>query len=296
MDPRLIDRREFLGRSIAGAAMGGLSGAGLQARRRAVDRVTLGKTPVRPTRLGFGTGTSGGRVQRALGEEGLAALLRHAYDRGVRYIDTAPNYVCFEYLRRALRDLPREELVLLSKVSWTDPRGTVPQIEHIRKTLGTDYLDIVLLHGVTKAGWAADLSRLRDELSEAKAKGLVRAHGLSVHSIPVLREVPAASGWVDVALCRINHTGQYMDGYTGVWKEPGEHAEAVAGIRKVREAGIGVLGMKLCANGDFRTPEEREKSIQFVWKSGLVDAAVIGFKSPAEVDEAIERFDRALNP
>lgn len=291
----LLDRRQFLTRSLAGAAAGGLAGAARQERRSPVDRVALGKTKVRPTRLGFGTGTNGGRVQRALGEEGLAALIRHAYDRGVRYIDTAPNYVCFEYLRRALKGLPREELVILSKVSWTDPKGTVPQLEHIRKTLGIDYVDIVLLHGVTKAGWAADLAKLRDELSEAKAKGLIRAHGLSVHSIPTLREVPAAAGWVDVALCRINHTGQYMDGYTGVWKEPGEHADAVAGIRKVREAGIGVLGMKIYANGDFKTPEEREKSIQFVWKSGLVDATVIGFKSPAEVDEAIERMDRALN-
>lgn len=292
----LLGRREFLARSFAGAAAGGLAGAVRQERRSAVGRVTLGKTKVRPTRLGFGTGTSGGRVQRSLGEEGLAALIRHAYDRGVRYLDTAPNYVCFEYLRRALKDLPREELVILSKVSWTDPKGTVPQLERIRKTLGTDYLDIVLLHGVTKAGWAADLAKLRDELSEAKAKGWIRAHGLSVHSIQTLREVPAAADWVDVALCRINHTGQYMDGYTGVWKEPGEHADAIAGIRKVREAGIGVLGMKLCANGDFKTPEERERSIRFVWGSGLVEATVIGFKSPAEVDEAIERIDRALNP
>ncbi len=292
----IIGRREFIGRSLAGAAaaVGGISCATTQERRTALDRVALGKTKVRITRLGFGTGTNGGRIQRMLGEEGLASLIRHAYDRGVRYIDTAPNYMCFEFMRRALKDLPREELVILAKVSWSDPKGVAPQLEHIRKTLGIDYLDIALLHGVTKAGWAADLAKHRDELSDAKAKGLIRAHGLSVHSIQTLREVPAASAWVDVALCRINHTGQYMDGYTGVWKEPGEHADAVAGIRKVREAGIGILGMKLLANGDFKEAEEREKSIQFVWKSGLVDASVIGFKTPAEVDEAIERIDRAL--
>jgi aryl-alcohol dehydrogenase-like predicted oxidoreductase len=292
-----IGRREFIGKSLAGAAAAilGASGAAAQARRTAVDRVPLGKTPIKITRLGIGTGTNGGRIQRTLGEEGLAALIRHAYDRGVRYIDTAPNYVCFEYMRRALKDLPREELVILSKVSWSDPKGVAPQIENIRKTLGIDTLDIALLHGVTKPDWAADLARLRDELSDAKSKGLIRAHGLSVHSIQTLREVPAASAWVDVALCRINHTGQYMDGYKGEWKEPGEHADAVAGIRKVREAGIGILGMKICANGDFKDAEEREKSIQFVWKSGLVDATVIGFKSPAEVDEAIERIGRALN-
>lgn len=292
-----IGRREFIGRSLAGAAAAihGASCAAAQARKTATDRVPLGKTSIKITRLGFGTGTNGGKVQRMLGEEALAALIRHAYDRGVRYIDTAPNYLCFEYMRRALKDLPREELVILAKVSWSDPKGVAPQLENIRKTLGIDYLDIALLHGVTKAGWAADLSKLRDELSDAKSKGLIRAHGLSVHSIQTLREVPAASAWVDVALCRINHTGQYMDGYTGQWKEPGEHADAIAGIRKVREAGIGILGMKICANGDFKTPEEREKSIQFVWKSGLVDATVIGFKAPAEVDEAIERIERALN-
>jgi len=291
-----LNRREFLGRALAGAAaLGGASCASVQARRSAVDRVPLGKTKIRITRLGIGTGTNGGRIQRTLGEEGLASLIRHAYDRGVRYIDTAPNYMVFEYMRRALRDLPREELVILAKVSWSDPKGVAPQLEHIRKTLGIDYLDIALLHGVNKAGWAAELVKYRDELSDAKSKGLIRAHGLSVHSIQTLREVPAASAWVDVALCRINHTGQYMDGYTGQWKEPGEHADAMAGIRKVREAGLGILGMKILANGEFKTAEEREKSIQFVWKSGLVDATVIGFKSAAEVDEAIERIDRALN-
>ncbi len=289
-----IPRREFLGRALAGAAaMGSASCAAVQARRTAVDRVPLGRSKIQITRLGIGTGTSGGRVQRTLGEEGLAALVRHAYDRGVRYIDTAPNYLCFEYMRRALQGLPREELVILSKVSWSDPKGVAPQLDHIRKTLGTDYLDIVLLHGVTGSNWAADLASRRDELSEAKAKGIVRAHGLSVHSIQTLREVPACA-WVDAALCRINHMGHIMDGYTGKWKEPGEHKDAVAGIRKVHEAGIGVIGMKLCGNGDFKEAEEREKSIQFVWKSGLVDASVIGFKSAAEVDEAIGRIDRAL--
>jgi hypothetical protein len=53
--------------------------------------------------------------------------------------------------------------------------------------------------------------------------------------------------------------------------------------------------MKLIGEGQFTTPEDREKAMKFVMGLGCVDAVTIGFKSPAEIDESIERMERALN-
>lgn len=292
-------RREFVrglaaGVLTAGAAPAALAGEPAAAKASASDRVQLGNTKVRPTRLGIGTGTNGGSVQRSLGQEAFTKLVRHAYDRGVRYIDTAGNYNIHGMVKNAIQGLPREELVILTKV-WLSQNLDVPKtLERFREELGTDYFDVVLLHCVTKATWPEDLKKHREDLSAAKEKGIVRAVGVSAHGMPGLKAI-AGCEWVEVALIRMNHNGAHMDGSTGKWAEKVDHEAAVAEIKKVRAAGKGVLGMKLCGNGDFKDPEDREKAIQFVFRNKLADAVTIGFKSPAEVDEAIERITRALN-
>jgi aryl-alcohol dehydrogenase-like predicted oxidoreductase len=135
---------------------------------------------------------------------------------------------------------------------------------------------------------------MRDGLSAAKEKGLVRAIGTSNHGLPALREV-AASNWIEVHLTRVNHNGRHMDGPTGKWAEPSDAAAAWAEVKKISESGKAVLGMKLVGNGEFKNADDREKAIQTVMKCPDVSAVTMGFKSPAEIDEAIERINRALN-
>lgn len=291
-------RREFV-QAIAGSVVGfgalpGLAGEAPAPKPSATDRVTLGKTPVRPTRLGIGTGTNGGNTQRSLGPEGFTKLVRHAWDRGVRYIDTAGNYNMHALVKKAIEGLPREELVILTKV-WLSQGLDVPKtLERFREELGTDYFDVVLLHCVMKPTWPEDLKKHRDDLSAAKEKGLVRAVGVSTHGMPGLTQV-AGCEWVEVALLRMNHNGAHMDGPTGKWAEKVDHEAAVAEIKKVKAAGKGVLGMKLVGNGDFPNAEDRQKAVQFVFGHKLADAVTIGCKSPAEVDEALDNITRALN-
>ena len=293
-----MNRREFV-HAIAGSvlALGGaptLAAEKADAKPSATDRVQLGNTKVRPTRLGLGTGTNGGNVQRALGQEAFTKLVRHAHDRGVRYIDTAGNYNMHAMVKNAIQGLPREELVILTKV-WLSQTLDVPKtLERFRKELGTDYFDVVLLHCVMKPTWPEDFKKHREDLSAAKEKGIVRAVGVSTHGMPGLKQI-AGCAWVDVALLRMNHSGTHMDGPTGQWAEKVNHEAAVAEIKKVRAAGKGVLGMKLCGNGDFTSADDREKAIQFVFRNSLAHAVTIGCKSPAEVDEALERITRALN-
>ncbi|HUT35250.1 MAG TPA: aldo/keto reductase [Planctomycetota bacterium] len=293
-----MNRREFV-QAVAGSvlAFGGLpavAGEKAPAKPSATDRVTLGNTKVQITRLGLGTGTNGGRVQRELGQEGFTKLVRHAYDRGLRYIDTADNYKMHPFVKNAIQGLPREELVLQTKV-WLNPTPDIPKcLDRFRQELATDYFDLVLLHCVMKATWPDDFKKHRDDLSAAKEKGIVRAVGVSTHGLTGLRTV-AGCPWVEVALLRMNHDGAHMDGPTGRWAEPGSHAEAVVEIKKIRATGKGVIGMKLCGNGNFKDPDDREKAIQFVFRNKFADAVTIGFKSPAEVDEALDRITRALN-
>lgn len=298
---RGLSRREFLsgagaGLLAAGSGRAGVLGTVAQDRPRlsVTDRVALGRTAVRITRLGLGTGTNGGRIQRELGAEGFTRLVRHAYDRGLRYIDTADAYRMHDLVGRAIKGLPREELVILSKVRIRPDADVSADLDRFRRELSTDYLDIVLLHCAAKAGWPEELRKMRDGLSAAKEKGWVRAVGVSCHGLPALREV-AGCAWVEVCLARINHDGTRMDGPTGAWAEPGDQAAGAAEVKKIHDAGKGVLGMKIMGEGAYKTPEEREKSIRFVVGGRYVDAMTIGFKSTEEIDEAMERIDRALN-
>jgi aryl-alcohol dehydrogenase-like predicted oxidoreductase len=295
-----MTRRDFV-RTLAGAgALLGLPGglfaaeeAKPKGKRTAVDKVTLGKTKVVCSRLAMGTGSNGGQVQRDMGAEGFSALVRHGYDRGVRFVDTADDYGMHGLVGKAIRGLPRDTLTIQTKLQWRRDKDVLAELDRFRKEIGTDYLDIVLLHNTDATGWPEKLERQRDALAAAKEKGIIRAHGVSVHGLPGLREV-ARCKWVDVALLRINHAGRHMDGEKGQWAEPSRFDEATAEIAKIHAAGKAVIAMKLIGNGEFKAAEEREKSIRFVLTRPFVTAVDIGFASPSEIDEAIRRIDGAL--
>jgi predicted aldo/keto reductase-like oxidoreductase len=292
-----LNRRQFLQgtAALAGAALTATSTwlpAAEATKRTATDQVTLGKTGIKLSRLGMGTGSNGGRTQRDLGQEGFTRLVRHAYDQGITYIDTAGNYNIHEMIGKAIKGLPREKLYIQSKLAG-NPGNARERIDEFRQELGTDYLDSLLIHCATKNSWHEDLKRLMDVLLDCQDKKIIRAKGVSCHGLPGLTRA-AQVDWVDVHLVRINHVGRHMDGTTGAWSEASDREKALQEIRTMRQKGRGIIGMKLIGNGEFTSAEEREKSIRYVMQSGLVDAAVIGFKSTAEIDEGIERVNRAL--
>jgi predicted aldo/keto reductase-like oxidoreductase len=259
--------------------------------------VALGDSGVKVTRLAFGTGSHAGKVQRELGQEAFTRLVRHAYDRGIRFFETADAYAeMHERLASALRGLPRDSYRLMTKCrvrETEDPRVT---LDRFRRELDSEYFDIVLLHCVRVADWADQYERLRDGLTEAKQKGIVLAHGASCHGLVPLRAFPASATWLDVALLRVNHDGTRMDTLRTVDSDDrGDVSEVVGHIGTIHGKGVGVIGMKIMGEGQFRTAEQRDASIRFVMKLGTVDAVTIGYKSTAEVDEAIERIDAHLN-
>ncbi len=297
----VLTRRGFLHRTAAAAAglvaaeFSGPGRAQPATKLTAADQVTLGRTGVKLSRLGMGTGSNSGHIQEALGRDGFDRLIRYAYDKGITYFDAAQSYATFEWIGRAIKGLPRERLFIQSKIPG-EPEKVLEAIDRHRKVFDTDYVDSLLIHCMIKDRWTDQWKRIMDGFQEAKEKKWIRVQGVSCHSLPALRSA-TASDWTDVHLVRLNPLGVWMDTPVQDWnaKSDPTHIPAVLGeIKEMRRRGHGVIGMKLIGNGEFQDPQVREKSIRYVMQSGLCDAVVIGFKSLAEIDEAIERIDRAL--
>jgi len=298
MKMKQMKRREFLIGSIAGAS-GLLLGSKLAAAATKPDPnviqtgvktfdpwevVTLGKTSLKVSRVGFGTGMSGGRHssnQVRLGKEKFEGLLKGAYDRGCRLFDCADMYGSHPYIIPALKGVPRDKFTIVSKMTIWDPPAEEKEkplvtIDRFLKELNTDYIDLLLLHCMMAPDWNKTLKPYMDGMSEAKAKGKVRALGVSCHSIDALK-VAAEDPWVESVHTRINATGTDMDGSPD---------EVVPIIRKIHDAGKGVVGMKLIGQGEYRDDRKlREQSADFVFNLGCVNAVVVGFESMVEVKD-----------
>jgi aryl-alcohol dehydrogenase-like predicted oxidoreductase len=291
-----MKRREFLIRSIAG--IGGLmlcpaciSAAGQKsANFDPYERVQLGKTEIMVSRVGFGTGMRGGNRQSnqtRLGKEVFEGLLQASYERGVRLFDAADLYGSHPYIAGALKKMPRKDYAIATKIWWR--RGGIPEqerpsadivVERFAKELATDYIDLVLLHCVVSEKWPDELGEYMNVLAQLKKKGLIRAHGVSCHSLAALQAC-VNEPWVDSVHARINAYGTNMDG-------PPEKVAPV--LKALHEAGKGVVGMKLIGEGSFRdSDEKRDESVRYVLGLGTVNAMVVGFEKIDQVDDFAAR-------
>ena len=296
-----LNRRQFLTSSIAvagGVLLGGRALAAppaLAVPPNPFELVPLGKTGVKVSRIGLGTGMRGGnRVSdhTRLGKETFEALIKAAWDRGVRLFDMADMYGTHPFVAGALKGLPRDQYALVTKM-WTG-KGGLPEperpdadvvVERFRKELATDYIDVVQIHCQMAPDWTDQQKKQMDILETLKAKKIIRAHGASIHSLAAL-EAAAASPWVDVVHVRINAYGDKMDAAP-------EKVAPVVG--KIHAAGKGVIGMKLIGEGLFSTSDEkRDKSVRYVLGLGTVDAMVVGFLKIPEIDDFATRVATAL--
>jgi 1-deoxyxylulose-5-phosphate synthase len=299
MDTNHLSRRQFLERSAGAASALLLTSCSWfrpqsAAKRTAVDQVALGKTGLKLSRLGFGTGSNSGNVQYTLGQENFNTLIRYAYDQGITYLDCAQSYRTFEWMKGAIKGLPREKLFIQSKIPG-QPEKVLEVIDRHRKVFDTDYVDSMLIHCMVKDRWTDQWKRIMDAFDVAKEKKWIRAKGVSCHSLPALRAA-TSSNWTDVHLVRVNPQGAHIDGANEeVWdNQTHDPAPVLAELKTMRAKGHGVIAMKIIGNGDFTKPEDREKSIRFAMNRPELDAVVIGFKSTVEIDEAIQRMNRAL--
>jgi aryl-alcohol dehydrogenase-like predicted oxidoreductase len=289
-------RRDLLKTGFTAAVLAGTGRIQLKAAATgtATDWVTLGKSDVKVTRLAFGTGTMSGRVQRELGQDQFTSLVRYAYDRGIRFFETAESYgEMHKMLGVALKGVPRDSYRLMTKLTTHDGVDPQAKIDELRKLANTEYFDIALLHWQHVASWPTDSIRWQDGILEAQSRKAVIAHGASVHGLPALRQMPD-NKWLEIAMIRMNHKGTAMDGEDYNTSEPGNVSEVVTHVKEVRRSGMGVISMKLVGEGRFTKREDRQAAMKFAFRNAGVDCVTVGYKNTAEVDEAIENLNIAL--
>ena len=286
-------RREFLVRSATAAGAVWLSSQTifkaiaeqtLPQKFSASDVVTLGHTGIKTSRLAMGTGTVGVEHhshQTALGVKGLSDLLLNGYDHGLRFFDAADSYGSHPHVAEALKHVKRDQVTVLTK-SWArDASGMRADLDRFRKELGTDYLDVCLMHCVTEADWTDRYRGAMDVLSEAKQKGIIRAHGCSCHSIDALRAA-AKSPWVEIDLARINPIGAAMDA---------DPATVVSVLKEMKASGKAVVGMKILGQGALRN--RQDEGIKYALSLVLLDAFTIGAENKQEQEDLIRRIAAA---
>jgi 1-deoxyxylulose-5-phosphate synthase len=289
-----MNRRKFL---LAGSA--GFAGAWIGSRVfahtfaapppltkkvAAFDTVELGRTGIQTSRLAMGTGTVGfghHSNQTELGVKGLSDLLLNGYDQGLRFFDSADAYGSHPHVAEALKHVPRDKVTVLSKTFSRDPKSAREDLDRFRRELGIDYIDVCLMHCLTEGDWTERFKGVMDVLSEAKQKGIIRAHGCSCHSIEALRAA-ARSPWVDVDLARVNPIGSHMDASPD---------EVVAVLHQMKASGKGIIGMKILGQGDLRG--RVDDSLRYALSLGVLDAFTIGAESKREQEDLIQRIAAA---
>jgi len=294
-----IGRREFLESMAVGA--GGLV-LGCNGRTRVApapaapttfdpyEMVPLGRTGLKLSRVGIGTGMKGwmrASNQTRLGADGFTKLIRGAY--------VADLYGSHPFFAAAMKGVDRSSYTIVSKIWWkpngipgTDREDADVVVKRFLRELKTSYVDIVQLHCVTSATWPKDLRKQMDLLDALKDKGIIRAHGVSCHSVEAL-EAAAAEEWVDSVHARINPFGAYMDK-----RGPAKVAPA---LKKLHAAGKGVVGMKIIGQGTFRdSDEKRDQSVSYALNLGCIDCLLVGFEKLSEIDDLAARVRKVKRP
>ena len=290
-----MKRRDFILQSIALGApvaamqrrlFGAVSGYSENpVRRHAYDAVPLGPDGLKPSRLAMGTGTSGFRgasdQTRKLGVQGLADLYRFGFDNGLTFWDTADGYGSHPHLKEALKSIPREKVVIMTKSTSKTAKGMRDDIERFRRELGTDYIDLLLLHAVREEDWPVQRRGAMEVINEYKQKGIVKSRGISCHSLPALRQVHAEE-FIDVDLARVNPIGAKMDA---------DPATVVEELCKIKAAGKGVIGMKILGEGVMR--DRVSEALQHALALDCIDCFTIGAENRYELADLIRRIPEA---
>jgi predicted aldo/keto reductase-like oxidoreductase len=289
-----MKRREFIHRTACAAGAAWLNGGtfaqrafaipALSRKFSAADTITLGKTGIQTSLLAMGTGTVGSghhSHQTALGVKGLSDLLLNGYEHGLRFFDSADSYGSHPHVAEALKHVPRDKVTVLTKTWARDPASARADLDRFRRELGTEQIDVCLMHCLTDGDWTDRYKGVMDVLSEAKQKGIIRAHGCSCHSIDALRAATKSS-WVEVHLVRINPVGAYMDS---------DPQTVVSVMREMRAAGKGIIGMKILGQGELRN--RQDEALRYALSLNLLDAFTIGAESKSEQEDLIRRISAA---
>lgn len=282
-----MTRRAFLSRSLVGAGAVSVGSFGLdllepETEKHPSDRILLGPENVEVSRMAMGTGTSGvggsSNQTEKLGVEGLSRLLQKGVERGITFWDSADQYGSHPHLRAALGHVPREDVQILTKTHASTEAEMESDLDRFRKELGTDYIDVVLLHALQDKNWPDKKRGAMRILSRARENGIVRTHGVSCHSIEALKTA-ANTPWVQVDLARINPYGVRMDA---------DVPTVVSVLKDMKKFGKGVIGMKLLGAGQL--VPHIDECLKYAVDSDFVDCFTIGVESEEQLADLSDRI------
>jgi len=280
-----MNRRDFLQKAYGTAGVAVVTAFGARemlwgaTARNASDVIYLGPDRIKVTRIAVGLGTYAGNLQRQLGLQGVADYLNFAFDQGQFFWDTADAYKTHPHIKQALKSVPREKVTILTKTDVHTAAEMKKDLDRYRQELGTDYIDIVLLHGVRSPKWPEDLKGVMDVLSEAREKGIIRTHGASVHSLEAL-QLAVKTPWCRVQLQAINPAGMRMDSTNP--------DTVIAAMRQSKAAGKGVMGMKILGEGRLR--DRIDQALHFALGIDCLDCFTIGAANRGELRDLIQRI------
>lgn len=280
-----MERRDFL--KTAGVSLTAFPHhlyAG-SAKKQATDVIQLGPKKVRVSRLAMGSGTNGmggsSNQTKKLGLQGLGDLFRAAYDNGVFFWESADQYGTHPHLKEGLKKVPREKVAILSKTHASTAAEMKADIDRFRREIGTDYIDILLLHCMMDPNWTERKKGAMEYISELQEKGVVKTKGVSCHTLAALKTA-AASPWVEVDLARFNPKGIAMDA-------PPEVVYPV--LQQMKASGKGIIGMKVFGAGRLR--DKTDECLQYELAHDAIDCFTIGSESFAEFKQLTEKIPAA---
>ena len=251
-------------------------------KKYANDIVTLGNSGIKTSRIAMGTGSNGwngsSNQTRQLGLKGMSDLLNYAYERGVNFWDSADMYGSHPHLKEALKTIPREKVVILTKTLAKTEKEVKSDLDRFRNELGTDYIDIVLLHAVTDEKWNEKLEPVMNILSKAREDSIIRAHGVSCHSIEALKTA-SDSDWVQVDMVRYNPAGLQMDDKPKIVRDV---------IKKMKGDGKGIIGMKVFGMG--KLDDRLNECLNYHVNADFIDATTIGIENIAQFNDIEKRI------
>ena len=288
-----INRREFLERSLAVGAAATLPLSAFSAEnaiRRATDVIELGPAKIKVSRMGVGTGTYGAGQSsnqlRALGVNGVADMLKAAYDKGIFLWDTADAYGTHDAVKVALKKVPREKVTILTKTDAWNAAKTKEDIDRFLKELGTDYIDILLLHTRMSATWNEEDKGSMEVMAEAKQKKIIRSVGISCHSVGAM-QVAAKNPWLDICMVRLNPAGERMDDEPGV---------VLPIVKAMKAGGKGTVGIKVLGEGNLTEGQSLNDALRYALTKDALSCFSLGCESLKEVEDNIARIEKLAVP
>lgn len=283
-----MNRRTFLRQSMAGSALLAAFPYELLAGDKKLypyDRVQLGNTGIEASRVAMGTGTRGfggsSNQTRQMGIKGLSDMLLAAYDDGINFWESADQYGSHPHVGTALKKVDRDQVVILTKTNSSTYKGVKKDLDRFRKELGTDYIDIILLHAITDGNWNKNMKGAMDALGEAKEEGILRAHGISCHSLAALTTA-ADEPWVDLDLARFNPGGERMDADVPTVQKV---------LTRMKKNGKSIMGMKVYGAG--RLLDRKDECLEFQTGTGITDSFTMGFEGIEQLRDLQKRLPEA---